>query len=81
MSDALIREVMKRIIAVDYKLTFLVNIMSQTLPPIEGQSLKALIQERTHQFVGTTCKSVTDQVLVEIRETIERHTADKPSPE
>jgi hypothetical protein len=81
MSDALIREVMKRIVAMDYKLACLISIMSQAIPKLEGQTLKELLDRRTDEFVGPKCTAVTDQVLAEIRETIAKHSAHKSSHE
>lgn len=81
MSDALIREVMKRVIAIDYKLTFMINIMSQALPKMDGETLKELLDRRTDEFVGPKLNAVADQILAEIRETIARRSEHTPSPE
>jgi len=81
MSDALIREVLKRVIVTDHKLTCLINVMSQVIPKMEGETIKELLDRRTGEFVGPPCNAVADQVLAEIRETIARHSAREPSAE
>ena len=81
MSDALIREVLKRVIVTDHKINVLINIISQVLPKMEGETIKELLDRRTGEFVGPPCNAVADQVLAEIRETIARHSARKPSAE
>ena len=81
MSDALIREVLKRVIVTDHKINVLINIISQVLPKMEGETIKELLDRRTGEFVGPPCNAVADQVLAEIRETIARHSAREPSAE
>ena len=81
MSDVLIREVLKRVIVMDHKLTCLINVMSQVIPKMEGETIKELLDRRTGEFVGPPCNAVADQVLAEIRETIARHSAREPSAE
>ena len=75
MSDAVIREVLKRVIVTDHKINVLINIISQVLPKMEGETIKEILDRRTGEFVGPPCTAVADQVLAEIRETIARHSA------
>ncbi len=84
MSDALIREVLKRVTVTDHKINVLINIiniMSQVIPKMEGETIKELLDRRTGEFLGPPCNAVADQVLAEIREPIARHSARKPSAE
>jgi len=85
MNDAEFRELTKKLVMVDYKLTFVINLLSQVLPEMKHGgapvTLKQLLDARADGFSGPSQNAVTDQVIAEIKEATARYKKDKPARE